>query len=259
MEDYNSMYIPAQKPPTPPPKDGIMLNIASYPPLGQVTVFPTSSKSIDFTVLLEVNQQKANLDWETSISYLTPQGTWDELLLDQVKEDKCLVCVLPSLQVKDEKMSVLFFAGTLPIAPGATPSFTVKFRNATNQPWRCVRDHQGREDGAVIFQPLSHLDDASNDLGDYIKNLNQVFKVNSVISQSPGTLVWDLTYTVKPAGEEESSIENVTLGMPWGGYLRYVRICFKHLFNEHQITILDGSHCFVSGPRGLHLELENHH
>lgn len=242
LEDYNpddvfqAMFIPRQKPPSPPTKDNMI--VTSYPPLGQLTILPTNSKLIDFTVLLEVDQIRDHETWEVAIWYLTVENTWEDLLLERIKQESSIDNVISTLQENVEKTSAFYFKGNLPITIHHSPSFTIRFRSAADQPWRWVRDHHGQDDGVVVLQPSTNLAAASQDLGEYIQGLNPDFKAKSAKSQSPGTLVWDLTASVKPAGEELSNYEDIVLGKPWGGYSRYVRE-FGHKFMKCVYTLLN--------------------
>lgn len=76
-------------------------------------------------------------------------------------------------------------------------------------------------DGVVVINYNLAKEDTESKLPDLIQGLNPDFKWKSLASQSPGTRLWSVEAPVGAAQGDESSIVDLPLGIPWGGFLRY--------------------------------------
>ena len=185
--------------------------VCSQPPLGQITT--TSETSTNFTVELEVDTFRENDGWEVSLWY-TQNGScyWEELVLRRSPTKKS-----QSLQLFNSTSHFLYFTADLPTT--APIDFTIKFRNAKDQPWKWVKDAQGMEDGVIILRPSADQG-VSPDLKNYIKGMDPALRVQIERSQAPQTTLWSVTTFVAAAIGEESSFTDIKIGVPWGKFLK---------------------------------------
>jgi hypothetical protein len=189
--------------------------ITSHPPLGQVTL--VEGTTIAFIILLETDKSRVTDAWEVSLWYLNGIE-WAESRLKPVSDT---IADLPMVirTSRETTSHHLYFATTIDIV--SPMSFTVKFRNAPDQPWKWVKDQQGTLDGTILSSSMIHKA-RTEDLHDLIKNLNPVIEAKKVLSQSPDTSVWSATAPVEAAAGEKSAMVDVKFGLPWAGdILRY--------------------------------------
>ncbi|KAI2614882.1 glycoside hydrolase family 36 protein [Hypoxylon sp. NC1633] len=187
--------------------------ISSYPPLGQVTQL--KDKTFQFLALLEVEEDFADDSWEVAIWHSSADGNWTEKLLSPVPGSD----PPPSHQVTNPSNAILYFSASFFISSPLT--FTLKFRNSRNQPWRWLSEASGIADGIVLINPEKPLDGKRDDLSDIIRGLNPDLKVKVAASQTPGTQLWTVNANVGRAEGDHSAYADVELGNPWGGALRY--------------------------------------
>lgn len=207
--DYHSFHIPIQKSFANLNLLNMKAFVSSYPPLGQVTQIDTSTKL--FTVLLAVDESRANEQWQVSLWHNTEGSDWKENTLAQQVEASAHPTYLQ--RFSNEGLKYLCF--TAPLSITQTTTFTVKFRNSSDQSWKWVKDHQGAQDGVVISKKVTSQDAISNSLEQYIEGLNPALNYENHRSQSPGTTLWSLEATIEAAGEK-SALKDIKLGLPWG-------------------------------------------
>ncbi|PHH83448.1 hypothetical protein CDD82_764 [Ophiocordyceps australis] len=209
--DFNKNYISKQKPP--PPSDYIMKpHLQSYPPLGQVTVV-ARGLDIDLTAVLRVPASLCPESCQVALWSSADGAQWSETALNSISLDKDKPS---SLQTLAESSSVLFFSCSVSVS--CFLQFTFKIRTGPHEPWTWVRDDQGFEDGLVVSM-LSAAVSEPNCLP--ISNFNNAWKVTSLLSQAPQTVLWSLESHLSPASGDVSSFENIDIGMPWGSYSRW--------------------------------------
>lgn len=184
---------------------------ATYPPLGQVTLVPTSEAIL--TAVLKVPSTEALESWEASIWHSTDGSEWAEAQASPLPAYK----IPPFLQQESPAVTLLYFSVKFVVT--GTCSFTLKFRSAQYEPWQWIRDETGIGDGTIIVQgppPASSLDD----IKDVLKNLSPEWNVSHKESQAPRTNLWSLGTKVAAAKGETSSVDVIPLGLPWGGFLK---------------------------------------
>ncbi|GAB1310561.1 Raffinose synthase Sip1 [Madurella fahalii] len=188
--------------------------IATYPPLGQVTKLGDSIAA--FHAVLEVSVESATAQWQLSLWHSSDSGgNWveTELLPDELDAHR------PALDAADRTNARLYFTASLTVQ--SLLSFTIKFREGPDHPWRWIRDEQGLGDGIVVIdQELTGKDDPDG-LPDLIQHLNPDLKLKSHLSQSPGTRLWSIEAAVDGAKDDESAYAEVPIGIPWGRFLRW--------------------------------------
>ncbi|KAL2129449.1 hypothetical protein VTI74DRAFT_7789 [Chaetomium olivicolor] len=188
--------------------------VAAYPPLGQVTQL--QDPNVEFYVVLEVPKELAEESWQLSLWHSTLEGgEWTETLVLPVTSN-----IRPAdLHEASGERARLYFTAKLTVE--SSLNFTVKFRLASGQEWRWVRDEQGVDDGLVVISSKSIHDGDTEGLPDLIKDLNPDLKVESHASQTPKTRLWSLEAAVDGAKDDKSTFVEVPLGLPWGGFLRW--------------------------------------
>jgi hypothetical protein len=196
----------------------MMALVTSYPPLGQVTFIDDTT--VHFNVLLETDESRASDNWEVTLWH-SQADEWKGCPLDPVGKDQNPPCTIQTSEQAAHHR--LYFTASSGIESPMT--FTIKFRSAPDQPWKWLKDQQGSLDGTVISRAQIPKN-ISDDLGDFLKDLNPILHVKKVLSQSPGTSVWSITAPVEAAQGEESALVDIKLGLPWAGkLLRYAYIC----------------------------------
>jgi hypothetical protein len=192
--------------------------ITSYPPLGQVTLINESTAT--FIILLETDHSRASKAWEVSLWHSYGEG-WQESHLKHHSESSNNL--LSTLQTSPgATLHRLYFRADLGITSPMV--FTIKFRSGPDQTWKWVKDNQGSLDGTILSKSKIPMIQSEN-LSDYVKDLNPILETRKVISQSPGTTVWSITAPVDAANGEESAIVELKFGLPWAGkLLRYVNV-----------------------------------
>jgi hypothetical protein len=215
MDVFQSVYIPKQTPREAYGLDSMRAKIASYPPLGQVTLVEGATTA--FMIRLETDKSRATDAWEVSLWH-SNGCEWQESQLKLVKDT---AADLPTvIQTSNEITSHhLYFAATVDVV--SPMNFTIRFRTASDQPWKWVKDQQGTLDGIILSKSMIQIS-RTEDLHDLIKDLNPVIVARKVLSQSPDTSVWSVTAPVEAAVGEKSTIVDVKFGLPWAGeILRY--------------------------------------
>lgn len=211
-EIFQAKYIPKQK--GPPASDAASMKayVSTYPALGQVTQIDKSTGL--FTALLEVDEGRATDPWQISLWHSEGTG-WREVPMDPV----AIVSSHPtSLQSTKNTFGFnlhrLYF--TTPLAIHLPTSFTIKFRNGSDQSWKWVKDHQGTQDGIVMLKSITSQDALSSNLGDYVQGLNPILDSKNYRSQSPGTTLWSVEAPIEGADGDKSTIKDIKFGLPWG-------------------------------------------
>lgn len=181
-------------------------------------------------------------------------------------------------------------------AQGGHAKFTVRYRTGPNAQWQWVNEQQrGMTDGELVFAPretapatgqtqtrqpeparpqwsshstsYSAQSSARSQLGKYIENLSSEIEVESRMSEAPNSTLWQVSGTISPASETESSTKEVVLGVPTSvvRYFTLVRIWTpwlgpRHGRNQFRVTedaVLcsflrsDGSHLVLLGVSGV--------
>lgn len=208
-EDYDeSIYhIPKQKKSA---AQDMGASLSVYPPLGQIT--QVQGANVQITALLEVPSDQANQPWEVALWHSSGDSDWVDVPL--TRTDKT-----PStLQSVDASVSRLWFEVNVPVQQQL--NYTVKFRSASDQPWKWIRDEQGVGDGTIILTSNVTVEVLPNDFGSILKDYDSSIQVHPRQSQCPATRLWELKATADAAKGEDSTFTNVGLGLPWGGFLR---------------------------------------
>lgn len=206
-------HVPKQKKPTHTSTMGASVSV--YPPLGQIT--QVSKQVISIIALLEVSADAAEQSWELAIWHSNGDDNWTETALSLAPAQKT-----PStLQMVDSSKARFYFEGKIDVQ--SLLNFTVKFRTASDQPWRWAYDEQGIGDGTVIYKSSAASSALPDDLGSILKGYDTTIKVKSCQSQCPGTRLWALETTVDAAQGDDSTYKALSLGTPWGGFLRYAK------------------------------------
>lgn len=215
MEVFQAKYLPSQEEPKPEHLFAGMTTkvlVSSWPPVGQVT--ESSNERVQFTVLLETDEEGASTNWDVAIWYLSGDE-WKEAPLSATTAG-----VKGNFTEVQGKHHHSYFAGSLEIT--STVTFTIKFRKSPEEPWKWIKDHQGAPDGVVLLKNPTVAIETVDDLGDLIEGLNPEFKIEKVRSQSPNTSVWNVEAPVAAAEGDESTLSSTKFGKPWSGdILRY--------------------------------------
>jgi hypothetical protein len=226
-DPFEALHIARQKPPPCPKPELMKANIATHPPLGQVTVV-TSRAAVHFGAVLEVPLALAAEPWEVLLCQTADGSEWSETQLSLTTKSS----LVSPLQEHPLLCRWLFFNGTVSVARKCT--FTIKFRSNASEPWRWIREEDGRGDGTVVVRPEGALHvPLPTNLPDLIKELNPVWAVRSPTSQAPGTRLWSLEKAVAAATGEKSHVEEIVVGRPWGSISRSVEQpprCSRHCF-----------------------------
>jgi len=211
-EVFQAQYIPKQKGPTPADHPSMKAYISTYPPLGQVTLVDKSSTSV-FTALLEVDESRAAEPWQISLWH-SEGSEWHEVPMDPVQSEAAYPASLQSTNAFPSRLARLYY--TTPLAINLPTNFTVKFRRDSDQPWKCIKDHQGIADGLVILKTVTDQTEISSSLEDYVEGLNPILKTKNYRSQSPGTTLWSIEAPVGAAVDDKSTVKDIMFGLPWG-------------------------------------------
>lgn len=223
-ELFQAIYIPKQK--APPASDAPIMkaNISTFPPLGRVTQIDQNISV--FTAILEVDEARAAEKWQISLWH-SEGKEWHEVPMDPVVKPSAYPTSLGVSKAADSNLRKLYF--TTPLAIHLPTTFTIKFRNASDQSWKWVKDYQGIEDGVVMLKTVTSTAAISASLADYIPDLNPKAQVKSHYSQSPGTTLWSVELPIKAAKGEKSNLEDIKFGLPWG-YGKFARYVLKVVY-----------------------------
>ncbi|KAK9425724.1 putative Raffinose synthase Sip1 [Seiridium unicorne] len=254
-KEFQAVFIPKQKPPPEPIVTGEMgATVSSYPPLGQVTQLKDGN--VKMLALLDVEEKDANEPWELAAWHNSGQEGWAETILSPLKAGP----TPSSLQTAQAQKTRLYFSSSLPVRTSL--NFTIKFRSASDKPWRWVKDEQHIGDGTIIVNPEKSSAQSSTDFSEVVKELNPDLKIASASSQCPGTELWTIEAPVDAAEGDTSTYADFSVGIPWGGFLGWfslVRIWTPWLAPRHGKTEfnLDKDAVMVAflSPAGKHLVL----
>ncbi|SPQ18354.1 76a4190c-5657-4e05-95d5-21f92ca54688 [Thermothielavioides terrestris] len=229
--------------------------VATYPPLGQVTILDSSSVTIH--AVLEVPRElAAATPWQLALWHSNDDGgEWTEAEFAAAVTDDDRVT---DLHLANESATRLYF--TANVVVGSSLRFTVKFRQRDGQEWRWARSEQGSDDGVVVIKKKPTRDSDPEDLPDLIHDLNPALSWKSLTSQAPGTRLWSIEAAVDGTKDNESSYADVPLGIPWGRFLRWfalVRPWTPWLAPRQGKTELqldkDALLCSFLSPQGKHM------
>jgi len=165
-----------------------------------------------FTALLEVDEGRVKDPWEISLWH-SEGKEWREVPMDPAANAKFHPTALQSTKVPSNLHKLYF---TTPLAINLPTSFTIKFRNGPNKPWKWVKDHQGMPDGTIILKAITPQTEISSNLGDYVQELNPLLKSKNYRSQTPGTTLWSVEAPIEAAQGEKSAVVDIKFGLPWG-------------------------------------------
>jgi hypothetical protein len=211
--DLNTIYhVPRQRPAPQLDSDKMGASVSSCPPLGQVTQL--QSGTVAWVAVLEVTEDLAGEAWEVALWHTAREApdTWTETLFSLVKET-------PSdLQRAVPSSRRLYFGAEVPVSTSLT--FTLKFRQGSDRPWRWTRDELGMGDGTVIVNGHKTTESVAEDFGSIISDLDPSLQVKPAMSQAPGTRLWTIEGSVPAAKDEVSAFADIKLGLPWGSFLR---------------------------------------
>ncbi|KAI4199094.1 MAG: hypothetical protein LQ350_004849 [Teloschistes chrysophthalmus] len=126
---------------------------------------------------------------------------------------------------------MLLFANALCDPPLEPVCFTLKYRLAANDTWKWVNENSNLSDGELHFQPRT----PPGDLVNYLRDFSHEFSINQVASETPDTLLWSLTASVKKADGKASGISETSLGIPrsFSRWFSLVRIWSPWLAPRH--------------------------
>jgi hypothetical protein len=184
--------------------------IQSYPPLGQVTTI--RDNQVVFTAVLEISNSRDEAGWDVALWISIDDGGWREMTLARLDHD----AAPQSLRDPSENSSFLYFSCSFTLRTCA--QFTLKLRQASDRPWKWIRDEEGLNDGTIVL-PTSPTSQ-SDDLRPWIPDLNTEWHVSSHTSQSPGTQLWSLDCAIPSSAGKKSAVREIGLGTPWGSFTR---------------------------------------
>ncbi|KAI0109043.1 raffinose synthase Sip1 [Nemania sp. FL0031] len=225
----------------------------TFPPLGRVSQVP--SELIFFSVVLEPVDHNAEKPWEICLWHSSDEQPWEEMVLAAVPRTESPAFLQPD----SSSPTRIVYGGTLPML--LSLRFTIKYRSSPTEPWTWARDELGIDDGLVIMNAKDQCL-LTDDLSDIIHKLNPELKVRSVPSQTPRTQLWTIEAAAAPSENDISSYTDLELGIPWGGFVRYlalVRHSTAWLGPRHGRTHFsldkDALLCSFLSPKGKHLVL----
>jgi hypothetical protein len=188
----------------------MLVILQSYPPLGQVTTVHHGETNL--TAVLEVPRHKKDENWQVSLWFSENSNDWKELKLEPLQPSDS-----PSaLYAPRDSTIKLYFSSSISFSDSFR--FTLKFRPGGTDDWTWVRDVQGVDDGHIVTQAQASY---SEQLVDYIPNLNKQWNVKSHMSQSPRSQLWSLQANIPAADGDVPHLKDVEIGTPWGSFLRW--------------------------------------
>ncbi|GAP85377.1 putative raffinose synthase Sip1 [Rosellinia necatrix] len=193
----------------------MVVRLHTFPPLGRVS--QVKSQTISLSVVLEIAEHDVDKSWEVCLWHSSGEQPWEETLLPPAPSTESPTF----LQLGSLKDRHRYYGIVQPMT--SSLRFTLKYRSYPTQSWIWARDELGVEDGLVILnterQPL-----LIDDLSTVIQGLNPELKVNHVASQTPRTRLWTIEAAVPPASDDVSAYADIELGVPWGGFVRYLAL-----------------------------------
>ncbi|KAI9789804.1 MAG: hypothetical protein M1833_002254 [Piccolia ochrophora] len=230
---------------------------ACYPPLDHVTCIDNDVQEVDFTVVIQTESVEDSPQRETTIWHnFNSEDDWKELPLQKVDDAHLDV-------YQDGHSDIAFserFVGVLKgrNSAGRPVRFTLKSRKTPKEPWKWANDRSSLTDGQLIYQrQLPHTDD----LTDYLENLNDNLDIHTELSESPNTKLWSLSSDVASAKHNQSGQTDLVLGLPrhLAEWMALVRIWSPWLAPEHGHVPFSPSKdavlCSFLRGDGLHLIL----
>lgn len=185
------------------------------------------SGNVEFTVYLGTDEAGLADSWEVAIWYSDGDGTWKELDLLQAAVAKGKH--LPIFNRSEDQHPRIVFAGSLDVT--SSFRFTIKFKNFSEPGWRWVRDHQGLPDAhvdVVSKDPQAIIEDieAIDGLTDLLGGLDTNYMTHAMLSQSPGTSIWEIEVPIVAAGnDDKSAFALEKLGHPFcGNFKRWMAL-----------------------------------
>ncbi|KAL8802304.1 MAG: hypothetical protein Q9200_006626 [Gallowayella weberi] len=141
--------------------------------------------------------------------------------------------------------------------------FTLKYRLKSNDDWKWINEYSNVGDGELYFQPQT----PPKDLINYLKDYSPDFSIEQLESETPHTLLWSLTTSVKAAEGKVSGISDTSLGTPrsFSRWFSLIRIWTPWLaprhgerqFSPHEDAIvssflrMDGLHLVLLAISGI--------
>ncbi|KAL8690982.1 MAG: hypothetical protein Q9224_004277, partial [Gallowayella concinna] len=205
-------------------------NALCDPPLGQATIFPSNQDAVKFTVLLESSKSFPEQKWEAVLWHNGHENEeWKELALQETKDPEALLAIQSASRPQVYRRC---FSAELvrPARPDAI-QFTFKYRLSSDDTWKWANEYSNVGDGELYFQPETPPDGLVN----YLKDYSQDFSIEQVASETPHTLLWSLTTSVKAAEGKTSGITDTSLGIPrsFSRWFSLVRIWSPWLAPRH--------------------------
>ncbi|KAK1455215.1 raffinose synthase Sip1 [Colletotrichum melonis] len=251
-EVFQSLFVSKQKPAPETIADTMKAVIQSYPPLGQYTQI--SHGGLPITAVLEIPASRAGESWEVAVWHSIDGADWSETALARIADEDAPT----TLQAVPGDVRRLFYSAPVPYK--SSFQFTLKFRHSSDEPWRWTRDELGVGDGTVVLNSRPILETVSESIDDVVSDLNPAWKVKPMMSQCPGTRLWSLEATIDAVEGDESKFADISLGVPWGGFLRWfalIRIWTPWLAPRHGKDSFhldkDGVLCSFLNSEGKHL------
>ena len=252
----------------------LFAKIATFPPLGRVTIVPPSRKQFEFTVVLESSTSLPEQPWEVAIWYdhSTCYGTsgedWRALPLQKVDTNPTVL-----FDSRNTKLHRYTFEGNLPTPfptaartyKGRKVSFTVRYRINPDAAWTWVKDNFATGDGELILQPPVD----PNYLGGSPVELDRGWHTRKLPSEAPEARLYSLEssttipYSEDNAIEEHKILGKVNLSHRWFALVRIwspwlaPRHGHEHKFHLSEPAILlsflraDGLHVVLLAVNGI--------
>ncbi|KIV94675.1 hypothetical protein PV10_02419 [Exophiala mesophila] len=243
---------PLPPPPPTPPKPtqikfyraaqmALFANLATFPPLAQVTTIPPTREPFNFTVVLESSRSLPETPWEVSIwydygSYIGTKAPWQALDLDQVDQT-------PTVLTDDNAQTTYryTFSGQLEspykshdkVYKGRRVPFTVRYRINPASEWSWVFHNFGVHDGELILQPP--ID--PNFLGASPIDIKEGWVSRKIPSDAPDARLYNIesAHPIPVPEDGNASLQRLTLGrvLQTSRWLALVRIWEPWLAPRH--------------------------
>ncbi|CAE7205952.1 hypothetical protein PTNB73_07260 [Pyrenophora teres f. teres] len=183
-------------------------SLSCHPPLGQTTTIPPDQESVRITVLIESSAGSEN-NWEVALWHnFHARDRWTSSSLEPSVEPSVMV-VNPNRQDVRRQYFTIDLAGRPKHA--SSLSYTVTFRASENEPWKWANEHFSTSDGRLIYQSSEPL---PQDLTYYLEGLPPFLDIAKEQSDTPNTLLWDLTYPIVAASGQTPGHSSEKLGKP---------------------------------------------
>ncbi|EOA81496.1 hypothetical protein ACJQWK_10887 [Exserohilum turcicum] len=235
--------------------------LSCYPPLGQTTTIPSDRDSVRFTVVIQ-SSVLSEKTWQVALWHnFDTSDQWTSSSLSPTNEPT-VTAVSPYQSDTQHQYFTIELAGRPKHA--ASVSFTITFRAAENEPWKWANEHFSTSDGRLIYQSSEPLQES---LTFYLENLPPFLTVAKEQSDTPNTLLWDVSYPIGAASGRTQGQSREKLGKPnnvsrwfaevrlWGPWIAPRQ--GKDRFQPDKDAILaaferhDGSHLVVLAVSGV--------